>query len=191
MLYLSPAIRIVGGKSGSGFERDGHCCGCSRFVVLGVRLPCGSCLSVAAVCGLWFEPCLLLYWEMTSRTDLFIYVLSCLMISAKNSVLNNFLQCALQQPQIDFEDTAGKKEIFDADVHRELAAFGEAAPDARAGPGLPPDLGRPQGLDLVGRGDGDLGFEADGKTCHIVFPATCPSFSWLPSDASKSGVIVC
>lgn len=82
-------------------------------------------------------------------------------------------QCALQQPQIEFEDLAGKKEIFDGDVHRELAAF--------AGPGQPPDSGH--------RGDG--GSDADGKTCHIIFPATCPSFSWLPSDASKSGVIVC
>lgn len=112
-------------------------------------------------------------------------------------------QCALQQPQIEFEDTAGKEVLFDSESHRELARF-----PRRVSPGGKPraTTGSEQELPLYseefpgGGGGGVVGGssrgsggdnDAQGRVCCIVFPATYASIArWPPSDAAKSGVIV-
>eukprot|EP00904_Undaria_pinnatifida_P003577 jgi/Undpi1/1321/HiC_scaffold_11.g04713.m1 len=77
------------------------------------------------------------------------------------SYLALFVECALQQPPIEFEDVTGKEEMFDPETHRELARF------------LEPD-------------DTEI-----NSTCCIVFPSTLTAKAkWPPSDTAKSGVII-
>ncbi|CAM9340060.1 unnamed protein product, partial [Ectocarpus fasciculatus] len=118
------------------------------------------------------------------------------------SYLALFVECALQEPQIEFDEAAGKEEPFDPEKHRPLASF-----SANASPRSGTTGGMGPGLQL----DSDTlepGFETDDdslesgsdaggnnnaspRPCCVVFPAVIASITrWPPSKAAKSGVIL-
>eukprot|EP00752_Nemacystus_decipiens_P007500 g6701.t1 len=111
------------------------------------------------------------------------------------SYLALFVECALQQPPIEFEDTAGTEVAFDPETHRALAILpprlspGATTPRTRrpAPAGLPLESSEEPPDGVVDGEDADL----EGRSCRVVFPATFASIArWPPSEAAKSGVIV-
>ncbi|CAN0106225.1 unnamed protein product [Ectocarpus sp. 12 AP-2014] len=118
------------------------------------------------------------------------------------SYLALFVECALQEPQIEFDEAAGKEEPFDPEKHRPLASFSAFASPrtgttGERGPGLQIDSdtlepGFETDDDSVESGsDMANNNNASPRPCCVVFPAVIASITrWPPSKAAKSGVIL-